>query len=450
MSLINRFIDRVSPFQLLVAGYLFITLLTAFILTLPISTADGKGQNFIDALFIASSGISTTGLSMVDLGTFYSLFGQIVIMVEFQIGGIGYMTIIIFLSYLFGVKTMLSINITAKESMAGANPRALGKFFIVTLVITLIFELIGAAALTISWWNDFTAPRAIYYGIFHSISAFCTAGFSLFPDSLIKYKDSVSVNAAINIISLLGAIGFFVLYDIYAYIFKWRMGIRSAKLSLHTKLILTVTGIILFTGTFLIFLSEQWCPALTYAQRLNYSLFQAISASTTDGFNTIDIAAMGPAGLTVIMILMFIGASPGSTGGGIKTSTLGIIAVFLKAQLKDRDDSADVFSREIPMNTISKAFGVFFWFIIIIVIDLLILLITERAGYLQLLFEIVSALGNAGLSTGITTNLSSTAKIILSVTMFIGRVGPLTMGFFIVGNQRPPGYRYAEEDVYVG
>jgi trk system potassium uptake protein TrkH len=200
----------------------------------------------------------------------------------------------------------------------------------------------------------------------------------------------------------------------------------------------------------IVFDAEKWPNNLRLPGKLMVSALQSVSASTTCGFSTIDIGAMTPVGLTFLMLLMFVGASPGGTGGGIKTTTLGVIISFLWSQLKGRDSHINIFKREIPTATVFKALGILSWFGIIVLVDMIILSATEKHSYLRILFEAVSALGNTGLSTGITAGLTTAGKIVLIITMFIGRIGPLTAGYFLVGRQKPLLYEYATEDIFVG
>lgn len=446
----KKILHILTPYQLLVLGYLVVTLIGAILLSLPISSREHISQPFIDAMFVATSGISTSGLSVVDIGSYYNLFGQIVLLCIFQIGGIGYMTFIMFFIYLFDVKMPITTKNVALESISGNNYKIFKKFFIYVLAFTFVFELSGAIILTLSWIGEYSVAKSIYFGIFHSISTFCTAGFSTISDSLMKYASKPVINFTVIIISIIGGIGFIVLYDIYSFIIKKIKNIYPRRLSVHTKIVLIVTLIVMLSGTVIIFLSEKWDNSINYPNRIMISLFQSVSASTTDGFNTIDINKMSPTSLIVLISLMFIGASPGSTGGGIKTSTLGLIVLFVIYQIRGRDNNINCFKKEISNNTINKAFGIFFWFIVIIIFDSLILNITEKSSFIRIFFEIVSALGNTGLSTGITSSLSFTGRLILIITMFIGRVGPLTFVFSIAGRQKTLPYKFAQENVFVG
>jgi trk system potassium uptake protein TrkH len=442
--------NAITPSQLILLGYLAVTLAGAILLSLPISSRNGHHQHFIDSLFVAVSGISTTGLTPVDVGSYYNFFGQIVLLCVFQIGGIGYMAFAVFLVYILGIKLPLTARIVAKESLTGSDLRMLERFFVIVLVFTFLFELIGAAALTVFWAQEYPLTKAMYLGVFHSVSAFCTAGFSVFPDNMMRYRDSNVVNLAIIVVSIVGGIGFFVLYDLCEYVRKAVHKVRPRRISSHSKLVLIVTAVVMLVATLIVLFVEKWPAGMTWQRRLMAAGFQAVSASTTDGFNTLDIGSMSMTSLVVFMALMFIGASPGSTGGGIKTTTAGLIAAFLLAQLKGRETHVSIFKRQIPVGAVYRAFGVLGWFVIIALVDGIILSMTEHGSFLQILFEAISALGNTGLSTGITSQLTFMGKLVLIITMFIGRVGPLTAGLSLVGRQKRVLYEYATEDVFVG
>lgn len=449
MTKLQKFFRFFTPIRLLVIGYIFTTLILASLLTLPIASSKGVSQPFIDALFVATSGISTTGLTVVDVGSFYSLFGQIVLLIDFQIGGIGYMTFYVFLVYILNVKLPLKMGLVGRESLLGASLSGeVAKFFTLVVIFTFSFEFIGAAVLSSYWVHEFSLPHAIYLGIFHSVSAFCTAGFSLFPD-LVPYQGSVVVNLVIDLLSILGGIGFYVLYDIYALSKKTIKRERPRQLSAHSKLAMLVTIIVLFIGAGVILISEKWPPSTILGHRLLASSFQAISASTTDGFNTIDIGTLGYTSLFILIVLMFIGSSPGGTGGGIKTTTLGIMLLSIWSLYRGKSD-VNIFKRRIPDETIHRSFAIFLSFVLMLTIDMFVLTTTENASFLQILFETTSALGNTGLSMGITPDLGIVGKIFLIITMFIGRIGPLAIGFSLFGAPKTEPFKYTEGEVLVG
>ncbi len=254
----NYIWNRLTPYQLLILGYAFVTVTGAILLSLPVSSAQGTPQPFLDALFVATSGISTSGLSAVDIGTYYSLFGQIVLLAIFQLGGIGYMSFIILTMYVLGIKGSLRTSLVAKESLAGPNLHVLKGFFLSVLVYSFVFELVGAAILAGFWMKEYSAARSMYLGVFHSVSTFCTAGFGLFPDSLMRYRDSTLLNATIVFLSLAGGIGFFVLRDLTAFVTNKLNGRRRSRLTVHTRLVLIVTAIVISIGTIVILFSEHW------------------------------------------------------------------------------------------------------------------------------------------------------------------------------------------------
>jgi len=437
-----------TPTHLLVGGYAAVTLVIAALLALPVATSSGEWQSPVDALFMASSGISTTGLVVVDVGTFYSRFGQIVLLVDFQIGGIGYMTIFVFTIYLLGGRLQLSQQLVARESLVGPTLAEVTHFLIRVVQATFLVEGLGAAILAWHWMDKFPPGEAVYLGIFHSIAAFCTAGFSTFPDSLMSYQKDPLVNITISLVSLIGGIGFLVLADVSHLLKKVPRRQYPRGLSAHSKLALWVTAAVVILGTTIIFAAEKWPASMSLGDRLMASAFQSISASTTDGYNSIDIGAMRPTSLCMLMVLMFIGASPGSTGGGIKTTTFGVLCVSIWAQLRRRD--GNLFHRRIPDDTLRQAYTVMLLSLLILLCDTLVLSATEGGSFLQVLFESVSALGNVGLSTGITSSLTAGARILLSATMFAGRVGPLAIAMTFMSRPSPALYRYAQADLYVG
>ena len=439
---------RITPYQILVLGYVLIALLGGLLLSLPIATAQGTGQQYLDALFVSMSGLSTTGLSVVDIGSFYSLFGQIVLLCIFQIGGIGYMTIIILVMYSLGRKGSIRTSIVARDSLVGSDFHTMKKFFVSVVAYSLLFELAGGIVLALFWMREYPVARAVYLGMFHSISAFCTAGFGLFSDSLMRYDRSAVVNIVIIVLSLAGGIGFFVLKDLRAYGFSSLRSRRKSRLAVHTRLVLVTTAILIAFGAASIMLCEDWPSAASRGENAISALFQAISASTTDGFNTIDIGSMSAASLTVIMLLMFVGASPGSTGGGIKTTTFALLFFVLWAKLRRRE--VNVFGREMSEQCVYNAIIVAVAFMLVVFVDTIILSATMKAPYINIVFEIFSALGNTGLSMGLTSSLNTVGKAALIVTMFIGRVGILSIAFALLTREQKVLYRFPKEDIFVG
>lgn len=444
------FYSTVTPHRFLLLGFIFIIFTGAFLLSLPIASTSGNSQSFIDALFVATSAISTTGLTVVDLGSFYSLFGQIVILVLIQIGGLGYMIFVVTIVLQLGVKLSLGGKLVLEESMSSPPYEEVSRFSRAIIFITLIFEFLGAVVLSLYWMREFPVKHAIYLGIFHSVSAFCTAGFSLFPDNLSAYRDSIVINVIIGILCIVGSVGFFVIYDVYNMLSrKKREDETPKKLLVHTKLVLIMLPILIITGALLIYLSEWNTPLPSFKDRILTSTFQAIAASTTTGFNTLDTGMVKTLGLATMVILMYIGASPGGTGGGVKTTTFGLLISSTISVISMKGELI-LFNRRISARTKDKAFAICTIALILIALDVLILSVTENASFMEIVFETVSAFGTVGLSTGITPTLSFTGKIVLVVTMLIGRVGPLAIGFSIRGKCKVVPIKYPEGGILVG
>ncbi len=444
------FYSTVTPHRFLLLGFIFIIFTGAFLLSLPIASTSGNSQSFIDALFVATSAISTTGLTVVDLGSFYSLFGQVVILVLIQLGGLGYMIFVVMIVLQLGVKLSLGGKLVLEESMSSPPYEEVSRFSRAIIFITLIFEFLGAVVLSLYWMREFPVKHAIYLGIFHSVSAFCTAGFSLFPDNLSAYRDSIVINVIIGILCIGGSVGFFVIYDVYNMVSRKKREYETPKrLLVHTKLVLIMLPILIITGALLIYLSEWNTSLPSFKDRILTSTFQAIAASTTTGFNTLDTGMVKTLGLATMVILMYIGASPGGTGGGVKTTTFGLLISSIISVISMKDELI-LFNRRISARTKDKAFAICTIALFLIALDVLILSVTENASFMEIVFETVSAFGTVGLSTGITPTLSVTGKIVLVITMLIGRVGPLAIGFSIRGKCKLVPIKYPEGGILVG
>ncbi len=441
---------KLTPHQFLLLGFVFIIFIGAILLSLPMASAGGCSQPFVDAAFMATSAVSTTGLAVVDMGSYYSLFGQIVILALIQIGGLGYMIFIVMVVLQLGVKLSLGGKLILEESLGSLPYEEVLHFSKVVIFITFIIEFLGAVVLSVYWMGEFPVRHAVYLGIFHAVSAFCTAGFSLFPDNLCAYRDSVVVNATINILCVSGGIGFFVLYDMYSFIAgKARENETPRRLLTHTKLVLIMLPALLVAGFLLLCVSEWSTPFPSLKDRLLTSIFQAVSASSTTGFNTIDLGTVKTLGLVTMVILMYIGASPGGTGGGVKTTTFGLLIASVFSVVSTKDDLI-LFNRSISSRTKDRAFAICTMAMLLITMDVLILSGTEKASFLEILFETVSAFGTVGLSTGVTPSLGMAGKIVLTVTMLIGRVGPLAIGFSLRGKRKSVPIKYPEGGILVG
>lgn len=407
-------------------------------------------MGFVDALFTATSGVTTTGLTVVDTGSFLSLFGQIVLLLLIQIGGLGYMVLIVSIVYALREKPSMGASLAMRESAAGV-PAASSQGFVWTVILTtFIFEASGAVILGAFWTQEFPVGKAIYFGIFHSISAFCTAGFGLFSDSFSSYQVNPIVNIVLPILSIVGGIGFFVIYDLLNQLGQAARRVRS-QLSVHTKLAISTSLILMLVGTAVIFVFDtRFMPGSPGLQLVGAS-FQSISAATTTGFNTINIGAMSGVSLLIMILLMFVGSSPGSTGGGIKTTTFALMLSTTSAVLKEKP-YINVFDRRISQEQVKKAFVIGLISVLVVCFGVLIFTIVEDFPLLSSLFEVTSAFGTVGLSTGITPSLSALGKVTLSVIMLIGRVGPLTVGLGLFGRPKSgkPVIRNAEAQIFIG
>ncbi len=443
--------SKLAPAQLFVASFIFVILMGTGLLLLPEATV-GNHISIVDALFTATSATCVTGLIVVDTGSYFTLFGQLVILVLIQIGGLGLMTFTTFFSFL------IRRNISVRESVfmsSTMNIKALSnvsRLLISTLTLTLSFEFIGTILIYIGWWGEsFEWGSTLYYSIFHSISAFCNAGFSLFANNLENYKSNFVVGMTVSSLFIIGGLGFIVIINLLHF---FKLGIfKKEKLSLHTKVVLTLTAILIVTG-FLIILSTEWNNALAnlpLSTKIMGAYFHSVTPRTA-GFNIINMTQLTNVCYFMIIIFMFIGASPGGTGGGIKTTTFGVFLGTIWAMLRGRT-SIEAFKRSVPRDIMTNALLLITLSLMFLAGFAFILLITEDAPPLHILFELFSAFGTVGLSAGITPYLTHIGKLIIIITMFIGRVGPLTM-VLAIGQIRQRRknveFQYPEESVIIG
>lgn len=442
-----------SPAQVLAAGFLACILFGTFLLVLPFSAADGQSIGIIDALFTSVSSVCVTGLIVRDTPNDFSLFGQMIIMVLVQIGGLGYMTSATIISLLLGKRIGLRERLVIKEGLNVSSLEGLVRFTKRVLLTTFVIEGLAAMLLAIRFSYDFPVPRAVYLGVFHSITAFNNAGFSLFPDNMIRYRGDLSINMIIGGLIFLGGIGFIVFSDLYKYMKR-----EILTLSLHTKLALITSGALILFGAVLLFFFEGQNSAtmqgLPVEEKMFASLFHSVSARTA-GFNTLDIGKMANDSLFMLIILMVIGASPGSTGGGIKTTTFAIMIVALWSTVKGQQDTT-VLRRRLPTDMIAKAFLLTTMVTIIIIVATTVLLLTEDKSVIATLFEVASAFGTVGLSTGdgsvlsLSGLFSDLGKIVVAITMYVGRLGPLLLSIAVAKGAYVQRYRYPEEKVLIG
>ena len=421
------------------------------LLWLPIAAAR-EPLSLLDAFFTATSAVCVTGLIVVDTSNDLSMFGQSIVLLLIQAGGLGYMSITTVVAVAIGKQLTVHERLTLQEALNVQTMDGLIRFVLNVFKLTLAFEIIGAVVLAARWVGDMGVGRALYLGLFHSVSAFNNAGFALFSDSLMGFRDDVVVNATILTLIVCGGLGFVVLTDL------GRLRERR-RLSVHTRLVLTTSAALIVGTTVALFVLEYRNPRtigeLSVPQGLLASLFQAVTPRTA-GFNTLDIGAMTPASLFLLMVLMFIGAAPGGTGGGIKITTFSITVAALWATVRGAPDAV-VFKRRLAPDLIARAFFISLIAFLALNGVAALLLITEGRGLLPTLFETVSAAGTVGLSTGeagapvsLVGHFSDAGKLLVIATMYMGRIGPLTLAVAIARGGTPPRVRYPEAKVLVG
>ncbi|WP_120465254.1 TrkH family potassium uptake protein [Paenibacillus aceti] len=438
---------KFSPPQILVLGFAAIILTGALLLMLPISSTTGESLPFVDALFTATSATCVTGLIVVDTGTYYSTFGQVVIMLLIQIGGLGFMTVATLFSLVFKRKISLKDRLLLQEAMNQNTMEGIVRLIRKVLLYSLVIESSAALIFTIRWSLDMPFGRALYFGIFHGVSMFNNAGFDLFGhyQSLTKYVGDPIVNLVTMFLIVSGGLGFIVLSDLVDFR-------KHRKLSLHSKVVLTMTGSLILIGALVIFVFELTnrgtLSGLSWGEKIWSSFFQSVTARTA-GANTLDIGALRQASQFFIVILMFIGASPSSTGGGIKTTTFMILIGAVISMIRGRSDLV-LFRYRLAQDRIFKAVTLTMLALFLVITVSMVLSTTEDASFLSILFETTSAFGTVGLSMGLTAKLTIFGKIILSFTMFAGRLGPLTMAFALGPKKGKELYRHPEGKIIIG
>lgn len=435
-------------------GFLAVILTGAMLLMLPLSTTSGQWNDPIVSLFTSTSAVCVTGHVVVDTATHFSRFGQLVIMLLIQIGGLGYMTVTTYLLLLlgrrFGLKDKVAIQQALDRRMLQGSTQILQSI----IATTLLFELTGAFLLLLVFVPDLGWPKGLWFAIFHSVSAWNNAGFGLFSENLVGYRGSLLVNAVITGLIIFGGIGYEVILEFYVML-QERLRRQKMKTTrtLNFQVAVSTTLFLLFGGTLAIWAIEvrnsQTLGSLNISEQLLAAWFQSVTARTA-GFNTIDQSKLTIAGMFVTIALMFIGGSPGGTAGGIKTSTARVIASCTYAILQGKE-SVVLYRRQVPNTLLLKAIAVSFGSMVTVLCGTIAISIAEpRLNFITILFEVVSAFATVGLSTGITAGLTSFSKLVLIATMYIGRVGILLLISSILGDPQPSAVNYPEESLLVG
>ncbi len=435
-------------------GFLMVITVGAILLIMPFSSSINNWNNPLVALFTSTSAVCVTGLVVVDTGTYFSFWGQLIIACLIQVGGFGYMMMTTFLMILVGRKFDLSQKMAIQESFD--RPFLLGSNTLVRSILatSFLFELTGIIILFIVFSADYEPIKALWFAIFHSVSAWNNAGFGLLVDNLMSYQGSFWLNFAITGLIIFGGIGYQVIIELYFWLInKIKYPQQKQMLSLNLQVVLSTTLFLLILGWLAFFITESVNPDtlknLSFTDKLITSWFQSVTTRTA-GFNTIDLGKMTTAGLFVTIGLMFVGASPSGTGGGIKTTTFRIISQTTKAVLRGKEQVV-LYKRDIPTPLILKAIAVMFGSMVVVILGTILISFTDpELDLIAILFEVVSAFATVGLSTGITAKIVPFGQVILILIMFTGRVGVLLLMAGILGDSKPSVIKYPEENLLVG
>jgi trk system potassium uptake protein TrkH len=421
---------------------------------MPFCASDGTWTNPLVALFTATSAVCVTGLAVVDTGTYFSFWGQFVLVALVQMGGLGYMTTTTFLLLLVGRRFDLRHKVAIQQDLD--RPGLQGSTLIIRSIIatTMIFEITGIFLLLPVFVPDYGWSGGLWFAIFHSINSWNNAGFGLLSDNFIKYQSSILLNLVVTGLIIFGGIGYRVIFEMFM-LLRDRLLRKPERivLSLNFKVAISTTVVLLILGTIAFFLTELNNPAtlgpMSFGNKLMAAWFQSVSPRTA-GFNTIDIGKMTETGLFLTIAFMFLGASPGGTGGGIKTTTVRVLTSCTRSILQGKEE-VELYQRQVPISLILKAVGVLIGSASAVTISTIIISLSDpNFEFIQILFEVVSAFATVGLSTGITAKLSVPAKLVIIATMYIGRVSVLLLMAAILGDPRASAVRYPEENLLVG
>lgn len=439
---------RLSGVQILALGFIIVILIGGILLSLPISSANGESTNFLDALFTSTSAVCVTGLITLDTGTHWNEFGQIVIMLLIEVGGLGFMSFATFIAVLLGKKITLRDRLLMQEAMNTFNIQGLVRMVRYVLGFTFSVQFFGALLLSTQFIPQFGFLKGVYFSIFHSISAFCNAGFDLFGgfSSVTAYSSNAVVLLTISSLIIIGGLGFTVWLELYNY-----RGLK--KLSVHSKIVILITVVLLIGGTILMYLFEMNNPQtignMGFGDKILNSYFASASPRTA-GFNSVSTDGMTNSGKFLTIILMFIGGSPGSTAGGLKTATFGIVILTVISVIRGREDT-QVFGRRFSKELVYKSFALLIiGMALVIGVSMLLSITDPNESFINILYEATSAFGTVGLTTGVTQRLSTAGKIIIMITMYCGRVGPMTVALAFLRNKKKQTHKYPEGKILIG
>ncbi len=442
---------ELNPGQVLVLGFASVILIGAILLNLPIATQSGGSVGFINALFTSTSAVCVTGLVVVDTGTYWTVFGKSVILLLIQIGGLGFMTMATSMAFLVGKRISLRSRLIMQEALNQFTISGIVRLTKYIIYTTLIIEGLGAVLLGFKFVPEYGWSTGVFYSVFHSISAFCNAGFDIIGHgrSLTPFVGNPLVNFTIVMLITVGGIGFTVIIDL----FQKATG-KIKMLSLHTKFVLLVSGILVASGFVMIFIFEYSNPntlgGLNFGEKLLAALFHAVTPRTA-GFNTLPMDQLTVPTKFLTIIHMFIGGSPGSTAGGVKTTTMGLVILLIVSVITGKED-IEFSNRRFQTATVMRALAILGIGLFIVITVTLFLSFTEPGlKFIDIFFEAISAFATVGLSLGITSKLSIAGKVIITITMFFGRLGPLTIAMALARRQaKKQLYRYPEGRIMVG
>jgi len=439
---------QLSPPQFIVVIFLALIAIGTLLLMMPAASHNGQSIGFVNAFFTAVSAVCVNGLSVLDAGNDFSIVGQSIIMLLIQIGGLGFMTISVIIAIIVGKRIGLKERLLIQQTTQSSTSQGLVRLCIYIFIIVFAFESIATLILTFHWESSMGWKTAFFYALFHSVSAFNNAGFALWPEGLVAYVGDPVVNFVIITLFVAGGLGYIVIVELFQKR-RWR------KFSLHTKIVLSSSLIITVIGFAIIFLLESMNAAtfgtLSWGERMQASLFQSLIPRSV-GFNTLEITHMLTASQFLIIIYMFIGAASGGTGGGVKINTVVVLILATITTFRG-GGQIHAFKRRIPQETVMRALAVVMSSLACVLIIALVLTITEdmlEDHFLEVLFEATSAFSTTGLSMGLTKDLSTPGKIIICFTMFIGRLGPLTLAYALARRKQQSRLGYPEDNILIG
>ena len=440
------FKDKLNPPQVLALGFLSLILIGSILLNLPIASSSGSSIGYVNSLFTSASAVCVTGLTVLNTAKDFTPFGQVIIITLIQFGGLGIMTLATVGYIIMGKKISFKERLMIKEQLNTESIQGIVKLTKKVIGYTFFLEMMGSLLLALRFVPMFGFEKGLAFSIFHAISAYCNAGFDIFGDSLIIFQNDYYVLLILSLLIILGGLGFTVYTDLL-------VKDKLRKLTLHSKVVLIMTGSLLAIGTLSFLLFESTNPdtlgAMNFPTRLANSFFQSVSPRTA-GFYSVDMSKIRETTIFSTIMLMFIGGSPGSTAGGVKTTTFACLLLTTISVVKGEDD-VNCLNRRLPFETIKRAVSIFLIGLAIVFSTAIILTITDSSlKFINLLFESTSAFGTVGLTTGITDKLSTLGRLVITLTMYIGRVGPLTMAYAFAKRNKKRDFRNAPGNLMVG